>query len=214
MTYGDAERVEARAHPGEVGRAGVAEVVEEAGRVLGGRPALGASCSRAPAAGSPGSGPGGRRTAASARAARNAPQQRRRTPGLQVPSPMECSLRVTSRRPSAGEEVVGQRHHLDVEVGVGGAQRLHAQLVVLAVAALLGRSWRKDGATYQAFQGGTGWCWTKARTIGAVPSGRSAISLAVAVLEDVHLLAHHLAALADAAAEDADVLDDGVRARP
>ena len=37
---------------------------------------------------------------------------------------------------------------------------------------------------------------------------------AAAVLELVHLLAHHVAALADAPAEDADVLEDRGVARP
>ena len=38
----------------------------------------------------------------------------------------------------AGEEVVGQGHHLDVEVGIGRPEGLHPELMVLAVAAVLG----------------------------------------------------------------------------
>ncbi len=108
----------------------------------------------------------------------------------------------------AGEEVVGQRDHLDVEVGVGRAERLHAQLVVLAVATVLGvlvpergrdvpRLPRRHGVVLHVGAGDGG---------GALRAQRH--QLAVAVLEDVHLLAHDLARLADAAEEHAGVLED------
>ena len=42
----------------------------------------------------------------------------------------------------------------------------------------------------------------------AVPSGPQGHDLTVAVVEGVHLLAHHVAALADPPVKDADVLED------
>ena len=109
----------------------------------------------------------------------------------------------------AGEEVVGQGDHLDVEVGVGRAQRLDPQLVVLAVAALLGVLVAEGGCPVPRLP-------RRHRVVLDVGAGdrRGALGpqrhqLAVAVLEDVHLLADHLARLADAAQEDSGVLEDG-----
>ena len=107
-----------------------------------------------------------------------------------------------------GEEVVGQRDDLDVEIGVGRAERLHAQLVVLAVAPVLGVLVPERGRHVPGLP-------RRHRVVLHVGpgDGRGALGaqrhqLPVAILEDVHLLAHDLAALADAAQEHAGVLED------
>ncbi len=107
-----------------------------------------------------------------------------------------------------GEEVVGEGDHLDVEVGVGRPERLHPQLVVLAVAAVLGVLVAERGRHVPGLP-------RRHRVVlhvgpgdGGGPLGPQRHQLAVAVLEEVHLLADDLAALADAAQEDAGVLDD------
>ena len=108
----------------------------------------------------------------------------------------------------AGEEVVGQGHDLDVKVGVGRSQCLHAQLVVLAVTAVLGVLVAERRRHVPGLPG-------RHRVVLHVGPGDGRCSLrterhqlAVPVLEDVHLLADDLAALADAAQEDARVLED------
>ncbi len=108
----------------------------------------------------------------------------------------------------AGEEVVRQRHDLDVEVGVGRPECLHAQLVVLAVTAVLGILVPERRRHVPGLPG-------RHRVVLHVRPGNGGRSfraerhhLAVPVLEDVHLLADHLAALADAAQEHAGVLED------
>ncbi len=114
----------------------------------------------------------------------------------------------------AGEEVVGQRDDLDVEVGVLHAERLDAQLVVLAVAAVLGVLVperrrhvpglpRRHRVVLHEGPGDRGG-----------PLGAQRHHLAVAVLEHVHLLADHLAALADAPQEHAGVLEGGRDRQP
>ena len=64
--------------------------------------------------------------------------------------------------------------------------------------------------TYHAFHGTGGRCWTKARTTEAVPSGRSATCASAPVVELVHLLAHDVALVPDAAPEELGVLEHGV----
>ena len=111
-------------------------------------------------------------------------------------------------QPEAGEEIVGQRDDLDIEVGVGRTERLDAQLVVLAVAPVLRvlvperrrhvpRLPRRHRVVLHV-----------GPRNGGRPLGTQRHQLAVAILEDVHLLADDLAALADPAQEDAGVLEN------
>ena len=107
-----------------------------------------------------------------------------------------------------GEEVVGEGDHLDVEVGVRRPERLDPQLVVLAVAAVLGVLVAERRRHVPGLPR-----WHRVVLDVGPGDGSGALGpqrhqLAVAVLEDVHLLADHLAALADAAQEDAGVLED------
>jgi hypothetical protein len=111
-------------------------------------------------------------------------------------------------QPEPGKEVVRQRHNLDVEVRVLHAERLYAELVVLAVAALLGVLVAEGRRRVPGLP-------RRHRVVLHVgpgdrggPLGPQRHQLAVAVLEDVHLLADDLAPLADATQEDAGVLDD------
>ena len=106
-----------------------------------------------------------------------------------------------------GEEVVGQRDDLDVEVGVGGPERLHAQLVVLAVAAVLGVLVAERRRHVPGLPGRDGVVLDEGAGDRRRALGPQRHHLAVAVLEDVHLLADDLAPLADAAQEDAGVLE-------
>ena len=111
-------------------------------------------------------------------------------------------------QPEAGEEVVGQRDHLDIEVGVGRAERLDPQLVVLAVAPVLRvlvperrrhvprLPWRHRVVLHVGPRN------------GGRPLGTQRHQLAVAILEDVHLLADDLAGFTDPAEEDAGVLEN------
>ena len=121
---------------------------------------------------------------------------------------MECSLQRHLAQAEPGEEVVGQRDDLDVEVGVGRAERLHAQLVVLAVAAVLGVLVAERGRHVPGLPGRHRVVLHVGPGDGGGALGAQRHQLAVAVLEDVHLLADDLAALADAAQEDAGVLED------
>ena len=106
------------------------------------------------------------------------------------------------------EEVVCQRDHLDVEVGVGRAERLHAQLVVLAVATVLRVLVPERGRHVPRLPRRHGVVLHVGAGDGGGSLGAQRHQLAVAVLEDVHLLAHDLARLADAAQEHAGVLED------
>ena len=108
----------------------------------------------------------------------------------------------------AGEEVVGQGDDLDVEVGVGRPERLHAELVVLAVAAVLGVLVPEGRRHVPGLPGRHGVVLHEGAGDGRGSFGTERHHLAVAVLEDVHLLADDLAALADAAQEHAGVLED------
>jgi hypothetical protein len=103
---------------------------------------------------------------------------------------------------------MGQGDHLHVEVGVGHAERLDPELVVLAIApllrALVAEQWRHVPGLPRrhrvVLDEGPG---HRGRPLRAQRH-----QLTVAVLEDVHLLAHDLALLSDAAVEDGVVLDD------
>ena len=105
------------------------------------------------------------------------------------------------------EEPVGQRDHLDVEVRVGGTEGLDPELVVLAVAAGLGSlvAERRGGVPGLPRQ------WWPVLDVGpdqgCGPLRTKGEGAAAAILELVHLLAHHVAGLADAPAEDPDVLE-------
>ena len=94
-----------------------------------------------------------------------------------------------------GEEVVRQRHHLDVHVGVGHAQHLHAQLVVLAVAALLGVLVAERGRHVPGLPGRDRVVLHERPHDRGGALGAQGHHLAVTVLEDVHLLADDLAPL-------------------
>ena len=73
--------------------------------------------------------------------------------------------------------VEGQGDDFDIQVGVGGPERLQAELEMLAVTALLGVLVAEGrGASTTPSRAGTGWCCTKARTMDAVPSGRRAMT--------------------------------------
>ncbi len=117
------------------------------------------------------------------------------------------------RQAVAGEsegpvEAVGQGDDLDVEVGVGRPEDLDPHLVVLAVAPGLGRFVAEGRSGVPRLPG-------QRRSVlhprpyqwsGALrPQGQGPAAL---VLELVHLLAHHVAALAGAPPEDLHVLED------
>ena len=181
-------------------------MVEEAGGVLGGGPALGRLAVEhpqrvlqvaGPVRGAQLVGPLGQEGA-----------EERHVAGLADAVAHGVQLERDLAQAEPGEEVVGEGDHLDVEVGVGRPERLHPQLVVLAVAAVLGvlvpeRRRHVPGLPRRhrvVLHVGPG--------DGGGALGPQRHQLAVAVLEDVHLLADDLAALADAAQEDAGVLDD------
>ena len=203
---GHAQCVEPLAHPGEVGGAGVAEVVEEVGGVRSGGPALGCLAVEHPqrvlqvavlVGRAELVGPGGHELLQQGDVARLADAVAH---GVELEGDLAQA--------EAGEEVVGERDHLDVEVGVGHPECLHAQLVVLTVATLLGPLVPEQRRHVPGLPGRDGVVLHE----GAGDRGRALRAqghqLPVAVREDVHLLADDLALLTDAAVEDALVLDD------
>ena len=103
---------------------------------------------------------------------------------------------------------VSQGDHLDVEVGVGGPESLHAQLVVLTVATGLRPLIPEGRCHVPGLPRQRGPVLDEGPDHGRGPLGAESQGAAAPVLELVHLLAHHVAALADAAAEDPDVLED------
>ena len=108
----------------------------------------------------------------------------------------------------AGEEIVGQRDDLDVEVGIGHPEGLDAQLVVLAVTPLLGPLVAEERRHVPGLPGRHRVVLHEGPGDRGGSFGAQGHELAVAVREDVHLLADDLALLADAAVEDRLVFDD------
>ena len=134
--------------------------------------------------------------------------EERHVPGLADPVAHGVQLERDLPETESREEVVGEGHDLDVEVRVGGSERLDAQLVVLAVTALLGVLVAERRRHVPGLPGRDRVVLHEGAGDGGRALGPEGHHLAVAVLEDVHLLADHLAALADAAQEHSGVLDD------
>ena len=103
-------------------------------------------------------------------------------------------------------EAPRQGDHLDVDVGVVGAERLDADLVVLAVAAGLGPLVAEVGRAYQTFHGVVGPVLHEGPHHRRRALGPQRDVAAALVLEVVHLLADDVGALADPL-EHADVLE-------
>ena len=125
--------------------------------------------------------------------------QERDVAGLADPVAHGVQLQGHLAQPEAGEEIVRQRHDLDVEVGVLQAERLHPELVVLAVAAVLGVLVAERGRHVPGLPRRHRVVLHEGAGDRGGPLGAQGHHLAVTVLEDVHLLADDLAPLADAA---------------
>ena len=202
-----AQRFQAGAHPREVRRARVAQVVQEVRRVLRRLPAfVGLAVEHAqgvlevPR-------PVGRTELIGALGQERAEQ--RDVAGLADPVAHGVQLQLDLAQPETREEVVRQRDHLDVEVGVGRPERLHPQLGVLAIAPVLGVLVAERGRGVPGLPRRDRVVLHERAHDRRRPLRAQRHHLAVAVLEDVHLLAHDLTALADPAQEHAGMLDDG-----
>ena len=78
-------------------------------------------------------------------------------------------------QPESGEEAVGQGDDLDIEVGVGGTERLDTELVMLPVPALLGVLVAERRRHVPGLPGRDGVVLHEGAGNGRVPSGRNAI---------------------------------------
>ena len=107
-----------------------------------------------------------------------------------------------------GDEREGQGDDFDIQVGVGGPDRLQAELEMLAVTPLLGVLVAEGRGPVPRLPGGHRVVLHKGTHDGCRPLRAQSQDLTVAVDEGVHLLADDLAALADPPVKDADVLED------
>ncbi len=201
----DPKRLQAFAHPVEMGPAGVAEVVGERRGVFGGLDALLALAIEDP-----------QRIGVDALTVLGAervstfvevlPQQFEvgRAAGL-VAHRVEPERR--GREAEGGEEAGGERDHLDVEIGVGRTEGLDSYLVVLSVAPPLGALVAERGRCIPRLPRERRPMLDERTDHGRGALGAQCEGAALSVLELVHLLADHLAALADPAAEHLDVLE-------
>ena len=111
------------------------------------------------------------------------------------------------------QDVLAQRHDLDIAHGLGGTQELDADLVELAQAALLRPLVAEHRAIVEELErqllhhaaGDHGACH------GRRVLGPQAELVAAAVLEDVHLLGDDVGGVAQRAGEDFQMLEDGGR---
>ena len=112
------------------------------------------------------------------------------------------------RQPETPKERVGQGDHLDVKIGIGGPERLDAQLVVLTIPPRLGSLVAEGGGGIPRLPRQRRAMLDKRSNHGSRTFGPERQHSATAVFELIHLLADHIAALADSAAKDLHVLED------
>ncbi len=127
---------------------------------------------------------------------------------------MECSFKVTWRRPSPAKKSWASETTSTSRSASAGPSASTPELVVLAVAAVLGVLVAERGRHVPGLPRRHGVVLHVGPGDGGGPLGAQRHHLAVAVLEDVHLLADDLAALADATQEHAGVLEDGRDGQP
>ena len=106
-------------------------------------------------------------------------------------------------------ETVSQRDDFDVHGGVLGAEHLDAELVVLAVTALLGTLVAKGRGEIPGLPRRRGTVLDEGPHDRGGSFGTQRVGALAAVGEDVHLLGGHLTLFTDASVEDADVLEHG-----
>ena len=111
-------------------------------------------------------------------------------------------------QPQGAVEAVGQPDHLHIQIGVLHPEDLHPELVVLAVATGLGPLVAKGGGGVPGLPGERGAVLDIGAYQGGGALGPESQGPSSPVLELVHLLAHHVAALTGPPAEDLDVLED------